>query len=653
MHRAARLQFWVVGSFLCLCVLWRGGKTLDVVFLLPFIVIALVLLESLEPRTQGNVKTRTQRTLWFLVCGFVTLTVASFATSSAKNYGFDELLQTTSLALLFLWCIRFATRHQDFSQRIARIVALTTLLGCAVGVAVYILQPVTRFVGPFFDYRFHTDYWPNAWAEFVLLAWPVTALVVWANGQHRLSKRGAALRVAVMGIVIGALFLSYSRGAFLCFLAQCAVGTVAWIWINHQRKCMRSAIIAGSCTLVVALAFFMGVNALRAQLHPVESVVKKATFTSDEGSSSLTERSQFWRQSMTLIAEKPLLGWGPYSFRFVQPQLQTVVLATADHPHNVFLKLAVERGIPAAFLLLLLILIIGSDGVRRMVHARESSRSADANVALALLVALGGVLAHNLIDFNLQFVGIALPCVLLSCCLVRPLESGAGRRWGARRYIEGIVVVLLLVVAVRESVYLTLSSLGRRYQVRGDTSSAQHYYALAHDEWFERDMLLSHASLLHEDKKDAQARTLLQESISRNPYDGRTWTMLGDVGKAQGDRDEAVRDYIHSYELNGYNDLGPTYALLLLYAEDGATAKANGFRGDAEALMHDVAAAIRVNSHFIALSQNVETLEKMCDLMTRLFPEGKARYDALKRDVQTAAARERATMMARPAGILW
>jgi O-antigen ligase len=46
--------------------------------------------------------------------------------------------------------------------------------------------------------------------------------------------------------------------------------------------------------------------------------------------------------------ERPMIGFGPGTFRFVQPQLQHEVLATSDHPHNVFLKLAMERGWPAA-----------------------------------------------------------------------------------------------------------------------------------------------------------------------------------------------------------------------------------------------------------------------------------------------------------------
>jgi hypothetical protein len=167
---------------------------------------------------------------------------------------------------------------------------------------------------------------------------------------------------------------------------------------------------------------FFTVNTLRSQFYPVQSVTEKITFTADEGGSSVSERRDFWNQAWLLSRERPLFGWGPYSFRFVQPRLQTEVLATSDHPHNVFLKLAMERGLPAAILFAIVIICIVFHAVKSVQFSLPAVALAEAGSlsiqTVSVLIAVLGVLAHNLIDFNLQFVGIALPFWLLLSMLV-------------------------------------------------------------------------------------------------------------------------------------------------------------------------------------------------------------------------------------------
>src|SRR5205085_2079694 len=97
-------------------------------------------------------------------------------------------------------------------------VSISAIIAAVVGVSVYIFQPVDRFVGTFFDFRFQTDYWPNAWAEFLLLAWPL--LLLWLQPWR---KKLRPLRLVLFGFVFGTLFLSYSRGAFLTFIGQLAL----------------------------------------------------------------------------------------------------------------------------------------------------------------------------------------------------------------------------------------------------------------------------------------------------------------------------------------------------------------------------------------------------------------------------------------------
>jgi O-antigen ligase len=377
--RIERFVEWGVLALLVAAALWRGGKGLEATWLLAgAAVIATFSSTKRVSATPG---------VWISLMLFVLWTVLSYLLSTTGNYGLDEVLRDTSLVLVFLWAVPLLEKGWDapFARRLVTVLAITTLVCCAVGVAVYIFQPVNRFVGSFFYYRFSTDYWPNAWAEFVLLTWPVVML--WSR------KFPTWLRVLLLGGVLGCLFLSFSRGAFLVFIVQIV------LLASMRPRALLPLIGSG----IIAVALFLGINAVRAGFHDVESVSAKATFTSSEGSSSISERRAFWEQSLRLSLVHPVVGWGPYSFRFIQPRLQTEVFATSDHPHNVFLKLALERGWPGMlFYLFALVGILVPAGVALLRRKRN-------DLILFAFIGIVGVFTHNLIDYNLQFVGIALP----------------------------------------------------------------------------------------------------------------------------------------------------------------------------------------------------------------------------------------------------
>ncbi len=476
---------------LLLCVLafaflWRGGKGIEATWLLAAIGSLLVVATLWNERRMTDGKDVPPE-LWSAVVLFLLWTIISYVLSLTQNYGLDEVLRDGTLFLLFLWIMRRNATNgaSTFAERLIQLLVILTIVGCVIGVFVYVLQPVTRFVGTFFYFRFATDYWPNAWAEMLLMTWPL----VYRWSQIAKTPRSRIARDLVLGFVIGCLLLTFSRGGFLVFAIQCVLlAALQWISVGKKFE-VKSTLRSFMLVAVLALVTFLSCNAVRGQFHEVESVARKATFTADEGTSSLTERWGFFKQSLTLTAMRPLFGWGPYSFRFVQPRLEESVLATSDHPHNVFLKLAMERGIVAALCLLFIILYA----------LRSAWKSAwrTKPIIIAVIVSVVGVLIHNLIDYNLQFVGIVLPFMLLlgvlaypSLCPV-PLTMRRVMRW-----TEGVIACAILIVVILEGRTLVLSSLGRHAEAGKNTQVALSWYAQAEGELYSRDLELSRVSLL-------------------------------------------------------------------------------------------------------------------------------------------------------------
>lgn len=631
----------LVLAFLVLAVVWKGGKALDAVWLLALVSGSVALFAA---RKRG-----VSVPLLFFVALLLLLvwTVLSFVFSTTLNYGFDEVLQAASLTLLLLWAAARRQEDERFAGRFAQTLSLAGISACGIGVFVYILQPVSRFVGTFFDRRFHTDYWPNAWAEFLLLLWPLLLWAVFSRDEKKLPKvlQRDFTKGAVLGLVLACMMLSYSRGGIIAFAGQFVLMLVLIVVSQRQNVQWKRIPVVAVSVAVFSVIFFTGINSVRQRFHVVQSVVAKATFSSDEGMSSVSERQAFWRQSTELAQKKPLFGWGPYSFRFLQTHIQDGVLQTSDHPHNVFLKYASERGIAAAALLFVILTWAMAAGIRSSFR-----RSSAIPLDLFLMIAVAGVVAHNLIDYNLQFVGIALPLWLSIGLLVSRAPRKAPFLMSYR--LLALVGFSLLLFAVYEGANLAMSSRARRAEAQGNPIQALTWYALTDKSLFPRDAWLARGVMLLALNQLPQAEEAVDRSLGYNDQDARAWRLLGDIYLRWNKRQDALRAYEKAYAYGKYNDIGITRGLIYLL-RDQDMEELTERRHEFDMLLNEFGLAIEQNTHFIALGRNVEDVVSLCDLLAETFPEDADAYRQLALRSQTNANEERAKTASRPRGLLW
>jgi O-antigen ligase len=676
----SRVSEWAVLLVLVFAIFWRGGKGIEAQFLTAAVAVCVTLLYAVkkilrirhsaseQPMEHSIVRRKAEVpfTLWIIVLALLGWTILSYVFSHTRNYGLDEVVRAAALSLLFFWTVRMALEEQrgHVFYAFVRVVAYCAIAGAIIGVFVYVFQPVTRFVGTFFFYRYQTDYWPNAWGEFVLLAWPMVFIEYYREQRVWLAR----LLLAGLSLLIGSLFLSYSRGSILVFCGQLVFAIILFTYfflsdIRYRRSLRalrRNIIVRAGMMGCAAILLFIGLNQMRSQFHAVQSVVEKVTFTASEGTSSIDERKQFWLQALRLSEERPFFGWGPYSFRFIQPHIAPSVLATSDHPHNVILKLAVESGWPAALLFLLLLgLVVGSSLVRLCTARREWSQERDVAVGM-LNVAVVGVFVHNLIDFNLQFIAIVLPFWMMLAFLVLPAasmhESAASfYKWKRARnlfWLKIALAVALLFVVLDEGMYLVITSLGRHAQASGDANQALHYYAYADEQWFSRDLFLSEAQLMIDKGQFAAAAHALDVYETQNQEDARLWAIRGDLLLRMNQPSKARIALERAYAYGKYTDLGILHALLLAdKASHDSAAQAHKYEYDK--LFTEYADAIERNVHFIALSQNPEQLMAVARDLGNFFPTDSQRYAVIARKAFAHAVEERAQSAARRPGMLW
>ena len=161
--------------------------------------------------------------------------------------------------------------------------------------------------------------------------------------------------------------------AAMTFLVMAlAVGRLAEGWMKWQG----AAVLAGG---VLYLAFRI-------------SLLSTAPGLADVAQRGFNDSHRFalWASAVEMTRESPVLGVGPLHYAFLQTEI-------AAHPHNSLLQLAAEYGIPAALLVMgLMVYLLW----RCASLCRVAGDDHDRGVKLCLLAGLGMGLADSLLSGN-------------------------------------------------------------------------------------------------------------------------------------------------------------------------------------------------------------------------------------------------------------
>lgn len=189
--------------------------------------------------------------------------------------------------------------------------------------------------------------------------------------------------LAAVGLVslVAGIILSGSRGGLLAL-------AVAGAFILFKFATIRPSVrIAGLAVILIVAASFASddyLDRMRTMLNP----------SSDYNSTEDYGRLQIWGRGMDYFAAYPITGVGANNFQFADGVLQESLLGNADgaswfSPHNTYLQVLTELGLPG-FLLFMTLVIACWKGVRRL--AKEDPDAAQRSLGQALTALLAAML---------------------------------------------------------------------------------------------------------------------------------------------------------------------------------------------------------------------------------------------------------------------
>lgn len=173
-------------------------------------------------------------------------------------------------------------------------------------------------------------------------------------------EKSSAKRIAAGVLLAANSFLLTVNTTFGCFLA-CLIGFIFLIFVSLvcKRKSTEFAIagliIFTSVSFISGLkyhSFFNELGLLFTDIKSVFGTVNESVKSIDEtgvqlknADSAGTGRWGLWRNTVILIKEKPLLGWGVEG---IYDRLDKASNGLNNRPHNEYLQYAAFFGIPAA-----------------------------------------------------------------------------------------------------------------------------------------------------------------------------------------------------------------------------------------------------------------------------------------------------------------
>ncbi|HMD19020.1 MAG TPA: O-antigen ligase family protein [Alloacidobacterium sp.] len=206
----------------------------------------------------------------------------------------------------------------------------------------------------------------------------------------RAGKPGRAFFLFAAVVMCSTVFLSQSLGGMIALAAE--LGVLFLILFRNRRSAMREilVIVALCIALVVWLVW----------LHPPGLVERLARLLNPIADAGATGRVAIVKDSLKMLWERPILGWGLGTFPIVYPSFRSFYTNLwVNEAHNDFVQTLVETGIVGFTFAIAFVALLCREGIRNLKHWRTDTQ---ASVVLAAFIGCIGLMVHGFVDFNLQ-----------------------------------------------------------------------------------------------------------------------------------------------------------------------------------------------------------------------------------------------------------
>jgi O-antigen ligase len=447
---------------------------------------------------------------------------------------------------------------------------------------------------------------PNHFAHLLQMLLPFCFVLVFFIPQAKLFLRVLAGYSFV--IFLPTLYFSQSRAGMLGSVLALGV-TICLVALRKSKRLFFLLVLIVPLLSALLLGGMWKFSEMfRSRMEPVVQFVSELNEKGFENAQINDFRPLTWLDTVDVIKQKPLFGFGPASYRDVFPEYRkrfTGSRVLSIHPHNEYLEMGMEYGLVG---LGLFALFWFWGLIRLLVFSLKTPNEHHAFMAMAFLGTAAGTMLHSFFDFQMHVLPNALVFALLAGLAAGPmcgqkqeksLEQGnAGFLPNWMRFLRFLLLLLALTglfysVKVAGSAYLRAKaarqvfhrnpeaakplfnqaikmekSNWKAYKEIGLLYAKDRYYSLNPAEkqqfgWIERGYFTmfyrynpfdaqgvaayGQALIFLGDKKEGIA--LLREATQLRPFNDLYWWRLGVELRKIGQYEEALKAFERSWSI--------------------------------------------------------------------------------------------------------
>ena len=219
----------------------------------------------------------------------------------------------------------------------------------------------------------------------MLVPFPIVFAIVSRGGRH-----GRVFFLFVAVVMCSTIFLCQSLGGMIALVFELSV--LSLLLLRNRRSAYREALVLAA--LCVSLAVWL------IWLRPPGLLERLGRLLNPVSDAGVTGRVAIVRDSLRMVWQRPVLGWGLGTFSVVYPSFRSFFSNLwVNEAHNDFVQTLVETGIAGFAIACSFLVLLFREAGRNLRCWRSEPRS---SMALAAFLGCVGLLVHGLFDFNLQ-----------------------------------------------------------------------------------------------------------------------------------------------------------------------------------------------------------------------------------------------------------
>jgi hypothetical protein len=190
-------------------------------------------------------------------------------------------------------------------------------------------------------------------------------------------------------LMASTIFLSQSLGGIVAFGVQLLFLAIIIGVRQRSRRQLLLLLVLGA--LLVLWLMMLSPGGISERIVRLQDPLGKA---------GAGNRIRIVKDSLKMIAARPVLGWGLGTFPVAYPSFRSFYTNFfVNAAHNDYIQIAVETGLTGFAFVCCFIVMFYRTALQRVANWRTEVRSA---MTLAAVVGVTGILIHSLSDFNLQ-----------------------------------------------------------------------------------------------------------------------------------------------------------------------------------------------------------------------------------------------------------